>query len=114
VRGVFRFCFELFDFNINSSLSREELCFMMHTAYSGVLCLAGKRGIDDGPLLALTQELAEEAFAVADVNRSNTISLDEFTKVGGRAGQGRARQGRGTGQSRGRWAVGGGRWAVGE
>jgi hypothetical protein len=45
-----RFCFELFDFNLNASLSRTELVMMMQSTVCGMLCLTGGGEASEPPL----------------------------------------------------------------
>jgi len=72
-----KFCFELYDFNLNASLSKCEMVMMMQSAICGMLCLAGAPE-EAEPLLSEFEHLAEEAFLRADQDRSNQITYNEF------------------------------------
>lgn len=72
-----RFCFELFDFNLNSFLSRKELIMMMMSSICGMILLTGG-GEDLEPELTVVERLAEDALLRADVNGDGQISYEEF------------------------------------
>jgi len=74
-----RFCFELYDFNLNSSLSLQEMVVMMQSSVCGMLCLTG--GLEDHePELSDFEQLGLEAFKNADGNSDGNITFDEFLK----------------------------------
>jgi WD40 repeat protein len=72
-----RFCFELYDFNLNATLSKPELVMMMQTSMCGLIILTGG-GESAEPPLTLLETLAEEAFVCADLDRSGSIGFTEF------------------------------------
>eukprot|EP01032_Pedospumella_encystans_P008376 gene8376-9951_t len=72
-----RFCFELFDFNLNSTLSKKELIMMMMSSVCGMNLLTG--GSEElEPDLEVFEALAEDAILRADKNSDNQISYEEF------------------------------------
>jgi WD40 repeat protein/Ca2+-binding EF-hand superfamily protein len=72
-----QFCFELYDFNLNSSLSKREMIMMMIASICGMISLTG--GDEDAePELEVFEHLAEEAFQRADRDNSGDISFNEF------------------------------------
>jgi Ca2+-binding EF-hand superfamily protein len=74
-----RFCFELYDFNLNSSLSLQEMVVMMQSSVCGMLCLTG--GMEDNePELSDFERLGLDAFKNADGNSDGSITFDEFLK----------------------------------
>jgi Ca2+-binding EF-hand superfamily protein len=80
-RGTFeekaRLCFELFDFNLNADLSRNELVMMMQSTICGMICLSG--GTEETePGLEDIERLADEAFELADMDKSKSITYSEF------------------------------------
>mmetsp|Transcript_22742 Transcript_22742/g.59395 ORF Transcript_22742/g.59395 Transcript_22742/m.59395 type:complete len:1236 (-) Transcript_22742:3383-7090(-) len=73
-----KFCFELFDFNMNASLDKNEMIMMMNVSVEGMLLLVGARGD-----LGLAQEfkrLGDDAFRQCDNDRSGSISYQEFVQ----------------------------------
>lgn len=72
-----RFCFELFDFNLNASLSKKELVVMLMANISGLSLLIGGDEKSEPDLLTL-EGLADNAFKKADTDRSGTIQFVEF------------------------------------
>jgi WD40 repeat protein/Ca2+-binding EF-hand superfamily protein len=72
-----RFCFELFDFNLNSLLSKKELVMMMMSSLCGMNLLAGG-GEELEPDIDVFENLAEEALARGDINADGQISYEEF------------------------------------
>ena len=72
-----RFCFELFDFNLNASLSQKELVMMMMSTVCGMNVLSGG-GEENEFDLETFERLAEDAFSKADRDQSGSISFDEF------------------------------------
>jgi microtubule-associated protein-like 6 len=72
-----RFAFELYDFNLNSTISKKEMTMMMMASICGMNILTG--GNDDAePTLDVFESLAEDAFLRADKDGSGQISFDEF------------------------------------
>ena len=72
-----RFCFELFDFNLNASLSKKEMIVMMISAICGMNLLLGGDE-DEEPELKTFEKLATDAFLRADKDKSGAISFEEF------------------------------------
>lgn len=72
-----RFCFELFDFNLNASLSKKEMIVMMISAICGMNLLLGGDE-EEEPDLKTFEKLATDAFLRADKDKSGAISFDEF------------------------------------
>lgn len=72
-----RFCFELYDFNLNGTLSRKEMTMMMILSVCGLNVLAGGRE-ENEPLLEVFEGYAADAFVRADRDHSGQISFDEF------------------------------------
>lgn len=72
-----RFCYELFDFNLNSLLSKKELAMMMISSICGMNILMGG-GEDLEPSIDEIDQLAEEALHRADKNGDGQISYEEF------------------------------------
>lgn len=72
-----RFCFELFDFNLNASLSKKEMVVMMISAICGINLLLGGEE-EEEPDLKTFEKLATDAFLKADKDKSGAISFDEF------------------------------------
>jgi len=72
-----RFCFELFDFNLNASLSKKEMIVMMISAICGMNLLLGGDE-EEEPELKTFEKLATDAFLRADKDKSGAISFDEF------------------------------------
>ena len=72
-----RFCFELFDFNLNASLSKKEMIVMMISAICGMNLLLGGDE-EEEPELKTFEKLAKDAFLRADKDKSGAISFDEF------------------------------------
>jgi echinoderm microtubule-associated protein-like 6 len=73
-----KFCFELFDFNLNATLSKKEMVVMMMACICGLNILTGG-GEDDEPELEAFEKLAANAFLRADKDKSGSISCEEFT-----------------------------------
>eukprot|EP00636_Phaeomonas_parva_P008104 CAMPEP_0118868616 /NCGR_PEP_ID=MMETSP1163-20130328/12066_1 /TAXON_ID=124430 /ORGANISM="Phaeomonas parva, Strain CCMP2877" /LENGTH=2540 /DNA_ID=CAMNT_0006803335 /DNA_START=188 /DNA_END=7810 /DNA_ORIENTATION=- len=72
-----RFCFELYDFNLNAALGRQEMVIMMQSAICGMVRLTGSSR-DIEPSLVMLERLAAEAFDMADTDKSNQITFEEF------------------------------------
>jgi WD40 repeat protein/Ca2+-binding EF-hand superfamily protein len=72
-----RFCFELFDFNLNSLLSKKELVIMMMSSLCGMNLLTG--GSEElEPDIDVFEALAEEAIRNGDKNSDGQVSYEEF------------------------------------
>jgi WD40 repeat protein/Ca2+-binding EF-hand superfamily protein len=72
-----RFCFELFDFNLNASLSKKEMVMMMMSTLCGMNMLSGG-GEELEMDLETFERLADDAFSRADRDNSGAITYDEF------------------------------------
>jgi echinoderm microtubule-associated protein-like 6 len=72
-----KFCFELFDFNLNASLSQKEMVVMMMASICGLNVLTGGDE-DEEPELETFEKLAGNAFLRADKDKSGSISCEEF------------------------------------
>lgn len=72
-----RFCFELFDFNLNSLLSKKELTIMMMSSVCGMNLLTGG-GEELEPDAEVFEKFAEDAITRADLNADGQISYEEF------------------------------------
>lgn len=72
-----RFCFEVFDFNLNASLSEAELIMLLFSCICGLNLLTGG-GEELEPDLETIEKLTKEAFIRADLNQDGLISFDEF------------------------------------
>ena len=72
-----RFCFELYDFNLNSTMSKKEMIMMMIAVIGGVNLLTGG-GEDLEPDVETVELLSDDAFLAADSDGSGAISYDEF------------------------------------
>lgn len=72
-----RFCFELFDFNLNSIMSKNELVMMMMSSICGMNLLTGG-GEELEPELEVFEALAADALARADLNSDGQIDYQEF------------------------------------
>ena len=72
-----RFCFELFDFNLNSLLSKKELTIMMMSSVCGMNLLTGG-GEELEPDAEVFEAFAEDAIVRADKNADGQISYEEF------------------------------------
>lgn len=74
-----KFCFELFDFNMNAQLSEAEMVMMMQCTVSGMLTLMGGglmvSEIGSGDF----ERLGREAVGAFDKDGSGNISYEEFT-----------------------------------
>jgi Ca2+-binding EF-hand superfamily protein len=72
-----RFCFNLYDFNRNSALSRQEMIMMMMASSCGINILTGG-GAEHEPALEVFEDMADSAISAADSDKSGTISFSEF------------------------------------
>lgn len=72
-----RFCFELFDFNLNGSLSKKEMTMMMMSTVNGMNVLSGGGEESEFPL-DVFEKLADDAFSKADRDQNHAINLEEF------------------------------------
>ena len=72
-----RFCFEIFDFNLNASLSDKELVMLIYSCVCGMILLtSGSNELE--PELEVVEAIVEDAFLRADFNQDGLISYDEF------------------------------------
>ena len=72
-----QFCFELFDFNMNSTLSKKEMIMMMISSICGMNLLTG--GDEEAePALEIFEQMADDAFLRADRDGDDQISYVEF------------------------------------
>jgi Ca2+-binding EF-hand superfamily protein len=72
-----KFCFELYDFNLSSTISRKEMVMMMMVSICGVNLLTGG-GEELEPDLETIETISEEAFLRADRDNTGYLSYDEF------------------------------------
>ncbi|ETV84876.1 hypothetical protein, variant [Aphanomyces astaci] len=72
-----RFAFEVFDFNLNGSLSPIELALLMKSCYSGITVLTGGR-IALVPSIPTFVEVAQQAFSRFDKDQTDALNYDEF------------------------------------
>ena len=72
-----RFCFEFYDFNLNAALGPDEMVMMMQSSINGMICLTGA-GEKLEPSLDVLEALSREAFEMADTDKSNQITYEEF------------------------------------
>ena len=72
-----RYCFELFDFNLNSTLSKKEMIVMLMSSINGIALLSGGSEEDELDIEAY-EKIAEDAFAKADRDRSGSVTYEEF------------------------------------
>lgn len=72
-----RFCFEMYDFNLNASMSEKEMTIMIMASINGMILLTGgdQRLI---PALNDLDKIVRNAFERADKNKSGQINFDEF------------------------------------
>jgi Ca2+-binding EF-hand superfamily protein len=69
-----RFCFELFDFNLNASLSEKEMVMMMMSTVCGMHMLSGGDA-ESEPDVEYFENLAHDAFLRADRDGSGAIGI---------------------------------------
>ena len=72
-----KFCFMMYDFNLNSQMSRKEMTMMIMASICGLNLLTGG-GEASEPSMEKLDEIVEDAFQRADRDRSGHISYDEF------------------------------------
>jgi Ca2+-binding EF-hand superfamily protein len=72
-----RFCFELYDFNLTSSISKREMIMMMMASICGMNLLTGG-GEELEPDVDTIELLSDEAFLRADREKNGLISYEEF------------------------------------
>jgi len=72
-----RFCFELFDFNLNATLSKKEMIVMLMSSINGINMLSGGNEEDELDIDSF-EKIANDAFAKADRDRSGSVTYDEF------------------------------------
>jgi len=72
-----RFAFELFDFNLNSTMSKKELIMMMMSCVCGMnLLTGGSEALE--PEMEVYEALADDAVIRADKNSDGQVSYEEF------------------------------------
>ena len=72
-----RFCFEIYDFNMNSSMAKKEMTMMLLTTIGGINLLTGG-GDELEPDIETVERITDEAFEYADRDGSGQISYEEF------------------------------------
>ena len=72
-----KFCFMMYDFNLNSQMSRKEMTMMIMASICGLNLLTGG-GEASEPSMEKLDKIVEDAFQRADRDRSGHISYDEF------------------------------------
>jgi Ca2+-binding EF-hand superfamily protein len=72
-----RFCFELYDFNLTSTISKREMVMMMMASICGMNLLTGG-GEELEPDVDTIECLSDEAFLRADREKNGQISYEEF------------------------------------
>lgn len=73
-----RFCFEMYDFNLNASMSPKEMTIMIMASLNGMVLLTDAHDGGHIPTLKELDVLVTDAFERADKNKSGTISFGEF------------------------------------
>ena len=72
-----KFCFEMYDFNLNAQISKKEMTMMIMASICGMNVFTG--GVQDlEPSLPELERIVDDAFMRADRDRSGLISYDEF------------------------------------
>lgn len=74
-----RFCFELYDFNLNAKMSQREMTMMMMASICGVNMLTGGSP-ELEPQVSDYEKLSEDAFRRVDREDSGQISYDQFVQ----------------------------------
>jgi WD40 repeat protein/Ca2+-binding EF-hand superfamily protein len=72
-----RFCFEMFDFNLNASLSQKELVMMILSCLCGMNLLTGGHE-DMEPDVETVENIVADAFQKVDINLDGFLSYEEF------------------------------------
>jgi Ca2+-binding EF-hand superfamily protein len=72
-----RFCFELYDFNLTSTISKKEMVMMMMASICGINLLTGG-GEELEPDIQTLETLSDDAFLRADRYNIGQISYEEF------------------------------------
>lgn len=72
-----RFCYEVFDFDLNSTMKRTELIMMMMSSVCGVILLTGG-GEEQEPPIEVFEKLADDCLLRFDHNADGKISYEEF------------------------------------
>ena len=72
-----RFCFELYDFNLTSSITKREMIMMMMASICGMNLLTGG-GEELEPDVDTIELLSDEAFLRADREKNGLITYEEF------------------------------------
>ena len=71
-----RFCFELYDFQMNGSMSKSEMIMMFMASIGGVSILVGAEG--ELPKLEVLESLVNDLFNRIDRDNNGCVSYDEF------------------------------------
>lgn len=71
-----RFCFELYDFQMNGSMSRSEMIMMFMASIGGISILVGSDG--ELPKLDVLESLVNDLFTRIDRDNNGSVSYDEF------------------------------------
>jgi WD40 repeat protein/Ca2+-binding EF-hand superfamily protein len=72
-----KFCFQMYDFNLNAQMSRKEMTMMIMASICGMnLLTGGSEALE--PSLETLEDVVSDAFNKADRDRSGHISFDEF------------------------------------
>ena len=72
-----RFCFELYDFNLTSTISKKEMIMMMMVSICGINLLTG--GDEElEPDIETVEQLTDDAFLNADRDNTGQISYETF------------------------------------
>jgi microtubule-associated protein-like 6 len=71
-----RFCFEMYDFNLNASMSKKEMTIMIMASINGMALLTGDQKLI--PSLSVLDKIVENAFQRADKNKTGSIGFDDF------------------------------------
>lgn len=72
-----RFCFELYDFNLTSTISKKEMIMMMMVSICGINLLTGG-GEELEPDIETVELLTDDAFLSADRDNTGQISYETF------------------------------------
>jgi len=72
-----KFCFEMYDFNLNAEMSKKEMTMMIMASICGMnLFTGGSEALE--PSMDDLEEIVKDAFVKADRDRSGLISYEEF------------------------------------
>ena len=73
-----RFCFEMYDFNLNASMSPKEMTIMIMASLNGMVLLTDAHDGGHIPTLKELDTLVSDAFERADKNKTGCISFEDF------------------------------------